>query len=63
MTWSEIKKAVEKLGISDQDELYRIECDSLGGSKTFHRVVIGKLVKLTETQSESEKRNATGCAV
>ncbi len=62
MTWAEIKRAVETAGITDQDEVEKIECDPFGGSKTLHRVVIGKLVRLRETQSERAKREPLGCA-
>lgn len=62
MTWAEIKRAVETAGIADQDEVEKIECNPFGGSKTLRRVVIGKLVRLKEAESDRTKREANGCA-
>jgi hypothetical protein len=42
MKWSEIKEAVEKAGIKDNDEIFAIDCIRNGtGSKTIVKVPLG----------------------
>lgn len=61
MTWSEIKKAVVEAGIADDDEVSVIQCQAHDGSKTLHKLKLGKFVKLTEDFSESARADANGC--
>jgi hypothetical protein len=62
MTWKEIKKAVEEVGISDDEEISLIKCEFGEGDKTFHKVRLGKALKLAENPSP-ETEDAAGCAV
>ncbi len=64
MTWKEIKEAVEKTGVSEDDELVVIECDLKEGDHTFHKVRLGQMLKLIENFSvEKLQNNEHGCAV
>jgi len=62
MTWSEIKTAVEKAGVADEDEISVIQCQSSNGNKTLHKLRLGKFVKLEEDYSESARVDASGCS-
>lgn len=62
MTWSEIKQAVKKAGVHDDDEIIAIECEVLEGDGKLHAVAQGDFVKLTEGYSETARRAASGCA-
>jgi hypothetical protein len=61
MTWTEMKNAVEKAGIKENDEITVIQCEPHNGAKTFHVIKLGKVVKLAEDFAESAKREASGC--
>ncbi|HEY7543940.1 MAG TPA: hypothetical protein VID27_03615 [Blastocatellia bacterium] len=61
MTWSEIKKAAEKAGIKEEDELSGIQCEPHHGNKSFHVLRLGRRVKLVEDFSEDAKKEASGC--
>jgi hypothetical protein len=61
MTWSEIKKAVEDVGIADEYEVSVIQCQAHDGDKTLHKLKLGKFVKLEENLSESARKDASGC--
>ena len=64
MTWSEIKKAVEQVGVSDDEEISVIQCENGDGDHTFHKVRLGKMLKLAENVSAEKARDdAQGCAV
>ena len=64
MTWSEIKKAVEQVGVSDDEEISVIQCENGDGDHTFHKVRLGKTLKLAENVSAEKARDdAQGCAV
>jgi hypothetical protein len=64
MTWSEIKEAVEQAGVSDDDEIASIQCEEGDGDNTFHRMRIGKTLKLVENSSAEKAREAAeGCAI
>ena len=64
MTWSEIKKAVEQVGVSDDEEISVIQCENGIGDHTFHKVRLGKTLKLAENVSEEvSRKEAEGCAV
>ncbi len=63
MTWSEIKKAIDEAGVEEDEDICLIECENGSGDKTFHKMRLGKSVKLAENISESAKHEAAGCAV
>ena len=64
MTWREIKKAVEEAGVGDDEEIALIQCENGDGDHTFHKVRLGKALKLTENVSEEvSRKEAEGCAV
>ena len=64
MTWAEIKKAVEQAGVSDDEEIGSIQCENGDGDHTFHKVTLGKKLKLAENISPEKAREAAeGCAV
>jgi hypothetical protein len=48
MTWAEIKQAVERAGVTDDDDIIAIECEPRDGAKTLQRVHHGSYVKLIE---------------
>ena len=61
MTWKEIKQKVEEAGVGDDDEISVIECEN---GNTFHKMTIGKFVRLRENVSARKQReDAEGCAV
>jgi len=62
MTWSEIKQAVRKAGIRDEDEILTIECEMRHGDGTLHAVAQGEFVRLSERPSEAARRDASDCA-
>lgn len=64
MTWSEIKKAVEQAGVGEEEEISLIQCENGDGDHTFHKVRLGKALKLAENVSADKAReDAAGCAV
>jgi hypothetical protein len=64
MTWAQIKKAVEQAGVGEEEEISLIQCENGNGDHTFHKVRLGKALKLAENVSEEKAREAaTGCAV
>lgn len=64
MTWSEIKKAVEQAGVGEDEEIGLIQCENGDGDHTFHKVRLGKVLKLAENVSpEKARKDAEGCAV
>ena len=64
MTWKDIKKAVEQAGVSEDEEIALIECENGDGDHTFHKVRLGKAMKLAENVSaEKAREDAEGCAV
>jgi hypothetical protein len=64
MTWAEIKKAVEQAGVRDDEEIGLIQCENGDGDHTFHRVKLGKMLKLAENVSpEKARKDAEGCAI
>ena len=48
MTWNEIKKAVEEAGVEEDEEIGLIQCENGDGDHTFHKVRLGKTLKLAE---------------
>lgn len=64
MTWSEIKRAVEQAGVSEYEEIGLIQCENGDGDHTFHKVRLGKTLKLAENVSpEKAREQAEGCAI
>jgi hypothetical protein len=64
MTWLQIKKAVEQAGAREDEEISSIPCENGDGDHTFHKVRLGKTLKLTENVSaEKAQRDPKGCAV
>jgi hypothetical protein len=64
MTWKEIKEAVEEAGVTEDEEIGLIQCENGHGDHTFHKVRLGKMLKLAENVSEEvARKEAGGCAV
>jgi hypothetical protein len=64
VTWSEIKKAVEQAGVGEDEEIGLIQCENGNGDNTFHKVRLGKTLKLAENVSaEKAREGAEGCAI
>ena len=64
MTWADIKKAVEAAGVKENEEIGLIQCENEDGDHTFHKVRLGRRLKLTENVSpEKAREDAEGCAV
>jgi len=64
MTWAEIKKAAEEAGVKDNDDIWVIQCESEYGAKTFHKMMLGHSIKLTEDFSEEgERKMSSGCSI
>ena len=52
MTWREIKDAVERAGVREDEEIIQIQCENGEGDHTFHKLRLGRALKLTENVSE-----------
>jgi len=64
MTWKEIKNAVEEAGVSEDDEISLIQCENQAGDHSFHKVRLGRSLKLAENVSAEElRKSAEGCAI
>jgi hypothetical protein len=64
MTWREIKKAVEQAGVQEDEDIGLIQCENRDGDHTFHKVRLGRTLKLAENVSaEKAREDAEGCAV
>jgi hypothetical protein len=63
MTWQQIKSAVEKLGISENDEILEIKCEQGDGNHTLHQIKIGNFIILAEDLSDRALKEALGCCV
>ena len=61
MTWKEIKDAVEKAGVRENEEILSIECER-DGDKTLHSARAGKFLRLREPIDE-KKADVNGCAI
>lgn len=62
MTWKQIKDAVEGASVEDNEEIRLIQCENGDGEGTFHKMRLGKAVKLVENVSE-DPANFSGCAI
>jgi hypothetical protein len=56
MKWSEIKKAVERSGVSEDDEILEIHCELHDGDKELHPSKQGRFLRLSEHLSEEAQR-------
>jgi hypothetical protein len=64
MTWREIKEAVEQSGVGEDEEIGLIQCENGEGDHTFHKVRLGRMLKLAENVSnEKAREDSEGCAV
>ena len=64
MTWREIKDAVAQAGVAEDEEIVLIQCEYGEGDNTFHKVTLGKRLKLAENVSEEVvRKEARGCAI
>jgi hypothetical protein len=64
MKWSEIKEAVERSGVGEDDEILEIHCELREGDKTLHSTRVGDFIMLSEHLSEeTQRRDLAGCAV
>ena len=62
MTWKQIKEAVEEAGVEDNEEIRLIQCENGDGDGTFHKMRLGKAMKLVENVSE-DSADLSGCAI
>src|SRR5262245_26546834 len=56
MKWSEIKEAVERSGVSEDDEILDIHCELRDGDKELHPSKQGRFITLSESLSEEARR-------
>jgi hypothetical protein len=64
MKWSEIKEAVERSGVGEDDEILEIHCEMREGDKTLHPTKQGNYITLSEYLSEeTQKSDLAGCAI
>jgi hypothetical protein len=57
MKWSEIKEAVERSGVSEDDEILEIHCELRDGDKSLYPSKQGNFLRLSERMSEEAQRN------
>jgi hypothetical protein len=62
VTWKQIKKAVEESDLEEDEEVSLIQCENGDGDGTFHKVRLGRAVKLAENVSEDAAKSS-GCAI
>jgi len=62
MTWKQLKEAIEEAGVAEDEEIGAIQCESGDGDGTFHKVRLGKRVKLVENTSD-DAVDCHGCAI
>ena len=56
MKWSEIKEAVERSGIREDDEILDIHCELRDGDKELHPSKQGDFLRLSERLSKEAER-------
>jgi hypothetical protein len=56
MKWSEIKEAVERSGVGEDDEILEIRCELRDGDKSLHPSKQGDFIRLSEHLSEEAQR-------
>ena len=57
MIWKDIKRAVSEAGVREDEEIVLIECENDNGDHTFHKVRLGKALKLAENVSAQKMRS------
>jgi hypothetical protein len=62
MTWKQIKEAVAEAGVEDSEEIVLIQCENGDGDGTFHKMRLGRALKLRENTVE-DADDYLGCAV
>jgi hypothetical protein len=62
MTWKQIKEAVEDAGVDENEEITVIQCENGHGDGTFHKMRLGKALKLRENIPENPE-DYSGCAI
>ena len=62
MTWKQIKEAVEEAGLEEDEEISLIQCEDGQGDGTFHKMKLGRAVKLAENVSK-DAVDYSGCAI
>lgn len=56
MKWSEIKEAVERSGVGEDDEILEIHCELRDGDKALHPSKQGDFIRLSEYLSDEARR-------
>jgi hypothetical protein len=56
MKWAEIKEAVERSGVSEDDEILEIHCELSDGDKELHPSKQGRFLRLSEHLSKEAQR-------
>jgi hypothetical protein len=56
MKWSEIKDAVERSGVREEDEILEIHCELRDGDKELHPSRQGDFLRLSERLSKEAER-------
>ena len=62
MTWKQIKEAVEEAGVDENEEITAIQCENRHGDGTFHKMRLGRALKLRENTPENPE-DYSGCAI
>ena len=52
MKWSEIKEAIERSGVNEDDEILEIHCELRDGDKALHPSKQGNFLRLSEHSSK-----------
>jgi len=64
MKWSEIKEAVERSGVREDDEILEIHCELHDGDKALHPSKQGNFFSLNEHLSkEAQRKEIVGSAL
>jgi hypothetical protein len=56
MKWSEVKEAVQRSGVEEDDEILEIRCELRDGDKSLHPSKQGDFIRLSEYLSEEAQR-------
>ena len=56
MKWSEIKAAVERSGVNEDDEILEIHCELRDGDKALYPSKQGDFIRLNEHLSKEAER-------
>ena len=64
MTWKQIKEAVEKAGVNEDEEITEIHCENANGDHSFQKIRLGRKLRLAENVcNDAARSDAEGCAV